>query len=196
MERLAAAVYGDDPPSPEDATMWDVIDAAAADCECPGPPPEFLLPPPPLPPSLQPADPMICTDDPLIVETCDALPLIDASSQTLAVIALCSVLLGLLVFIAVILVWKHKRVQNFLLCKNSPQNNCDGAAATGLYEDLNEVMLRHTTPHHHHHHQLTGGHIVAPSIENCDKNTVKILLCEEIQHEIIIIAENDFLADR
>ncbi|XP_048517953.1 uncharacterized protein LOC109545667 [Dendroctonus ponderosae] len=173
-----AEAVSSNPPSPEDATMWDVIDAAA-DCECPGPPPEFLLPPPPRPPSLQPLDPMFCTDDPLTIETCDALPLIDASyrsspsSQTLAVIVLCSVLLGLLVFIAVILVWKHKRVQNFLPCKNSPQNNCDAAAATGLYEDLNEVLPRHTTTPHHHHHQLTGGHIVAPSIEMIDvKNNI------------------------
>ncbi|KAF7271617.1 hypothetical protein GWI33_015527, partial [Rhynchophorus ferrugineus] len=56
-----------------DSSMWDVLDAAA-DCDCPGPPPEFLLPPPPRPPSLQPADPMLCTDDALTIETCDALP--------------------------------------------------------------------------------------------------------------------------
>ncbi|ENN83479.1 hypothetical protein YQE_00163, partial [Dendroctonus ponderosae] len=68
-----AEAVSSNPPSPEDATMWDVIDAAA-DCECPGPPPEFLLPPPPRPPSLQPLDPMFCTDDPLTIETCDALP--------------------------------------------------------------------------------------------------------------------------
>lgn len=73
MAKAAAAVYGDDTPSPEDPTMWDVIDAAA-DCECPGPPPEFLLPPPPRPPSLQPADPRFCSDDLLTIETCDALP--------------------------------------------------------------------------------------------------------------------------
>ncbi|XP_076268434.1 putative Hedgehog signaling attenuator pxb isoform X2 [Rhynchophorus ferrugineus] len=161
-----------------DSSMWDVLDAAA-DCDCPGPPPEFLLPPPPRPPSLQPADPMLCTDDALTIETCDALPLIDASyrsspsSQTLAVIVFCSVLLGLLVFIIVILVWKHKRVQNLLPCKNSPQNNCDGAAATSLYEDVNDVVPRHHTTPHHHHHQLTGGHIVAPSIEMIDvKNNI------------------------
>ncbi|XP_050307935.1 uncharacterized protein LOC126744536 [Anthonomus grandis grandis] len=155
--------------------MWD---AAGDDCDCLGPPPEFLLPPPPRPPSLQPlSDPdLFCNEDPLNMEACDALPLIDASyhsspsSQTVAVIVLCSVLLGLLVFIAVILVWKYKRVQNFLPCKNTPQNNCDGGPSTGLYEDLNEVMPRHTTPHHH---QLTGGHIVAPSIEMIDvKNNV------------------------
>ncbi|KAG5891095.1 hypothetical protein JTB14_036986 [Gonioctena quinquepunctata] len=110
--------------------MWSL--ETGADCDCPGPPPEFMLPPPPRPPILQPEDPMYCTEDPLPIETCDALPLIDASYrsspsfQTSAVIVLCSVLLGLLVFIAVILIWKHKRkVQNFLPCKNSPQNNCD-----------------------------------------------------------------------
>ncbi|XP_060526886.1 uncharacterized protein LOC132702325 isoform X2 [Cylas formicarius] len=170
--------FEDDPSEKEDSNMWDVLDAAA-DCDCPGPPPEFLLPPPPRPPALQPSDPMLCTDDSISIETCDALPLIDASyrsspsSQTLAVIVLCSVLLGLLVFIAVILVWKHKRVQNFLPCKNSPQNNCDGAATTGLYEDLSDVMPRPTPAHHHHLHQLTSGHIVAPSIEMIDvKNNV------------------------
>ncbi|XP_017776478.1 PREDICTED: uncharacterized protein LOC108562590 isoform X2 [Nicrophorus vespilloides] len=90
--------------------------------------------------------------------------------QTSAVIVLCSVLLGLVVFIAVILVWKHKRkVQNFLPCKSSPQNNCEGASAPGvIYEDLHDVHVRQ--PQHHH---AVGGHIVAPSIEMIDvKNNI------------------------
>ncbi|CAH1365337.1 hypothetical protein MTP99_001615 [Tenebrio molitor] len=165
--------YGDDPPPGLEA-MWGM--EAAAECDCPGPPPEFLLPPPPRPPILQPSDPMYCTEDPLPIETCDALPLIDASYrsspslQTSAVIVLCSVL-GLFVFIAIILVWKHKRkVQNFLPCKTSPQNNCDGpTAAGGIYEDLHDVIPRPTPTHHH----PAGGHIVAPSIEMIDvKNNI------------------------
>lgn len=66
--------YGEDPP-PGLETMWGMdAAAAAAECDCPGPPPEFMLPPPPRPPMLQPADPMYCTEDPLPIETCDAQP--------------------------------------------------------------------------------------------------------------------------
>lgn len=53
-------------------TMWGM--ETGADCDCPGPPPEFMLPPPPRPPFLQPQDPLHCTEDPLPIETCDALP--------------------------------------------------------------------------------------------------------------------------
>lgn len=58
---------------------------------------------------------------------------------------------------------RHKRkVQNFLPCKTSPQNNCDGPNTAGvIYEDLHEVMPRPAPAHHH----APGGHIVAPSIE-------------------------------
>ncbi|GJQ66076.1 hypothetical protein Trydic_g4161 [Trypoxylus dichotomus] len=102
----------------------------------------------------------------------DAPALIDASYrsspslQTSAVIVLCSVLLGLAVFIGIILVWKHKRkVQNFLPCKTSPQSNREGPATTGvIYEDLHEARARPTPPLHH----TGGGHIVAPSIEMID----------------------------
>lgn len=57
--------------------------------------------------------------------------------------------------------FRHKRkVQQFLPCKNSPQNNCDGTPAAGvIYEDLTDVLPR-TTPTHN-----AQGHIVAPSIE-------------------------------
>lgn len=51
--------------------MWS-MEAAGADCDCPGPPPEFLLPPPPRPPFLQ---DVYCSEDPIPdIETCDALP--------------------------------------------------------------------------------------------------------------------------
>ncbi|VEN58645.1 unnamed protein product [Callosobruchus maculatus] len=66
-------------------------------------------------------------------------------------------------------VTRHKRkVQNFLPCKNSPQNNCDVSTAAAIYEDLHDVLPRPTPTHHHHHHhhaQLAGRHVVAPSIE-------------------------------
>ncbi|XP_072391824.1 uncharacterized protein pxb [Diabrotica undecimpunctata] len=176
---MARPTEYDDPPSGDNLdTMWS-MDAAGVDCDCPGPPPEFLLPPPPRPPILQPADPTYCSEDPLPIETCDALPLIDASYrsspsfQTSAVIVLCSVLLGLLVFIAVIVIWKHKRkVQNFLPCKNSPRNNCDVNVAAGIYEDPHDVVPRPNHAHHHHP-QLAGRHTVAPSIEMIDvKNNI------------------------
>lgn len=52
--------------------MWGM--ETGADCDCPGPPPEFLLPPPPRPPFLQSADPSFCSEDTISIETCDALP--------------------------------------------------------------------------------------------------------------------------
>lgn len=61
--------YEDEPP-PDLNDMWGM--EAAAECDCPGPPPEFLLPPPPRPPFLQ--DSIYCTEDSLPIETCDALP--------------------------------------------------------------------------------------------------------------------------
>lgn len=63
--------YNDETP-PDLDTMWGM--ETGADCDCPGPPPEFMLPPPPRPPFLQPQDPLHCTEDPLPIETCDALP--------------------------------------------------------------------------------------------------------------------------
>ena len=70
---------------------------------------------------------------------------------------------------------RHKRkVQNFLPCKTSPQNNCDGpTAAGGIYEDLHDVIPRPTPTHHHH---PAGGHIVAPSIEVRMK-LIKVFFC-------------------
>lgn len=60
--------------------------------------------------------------------------------------------------------FRHKRkVQNFLPCKNSPQNNCDVNTAASIYEDLHDVMPRPTPTHHHA--QIAGRHIVAPQIE-------------------------------
>lgn len=66
-----SAEYEEEPP-PDLEEMWGI--EAGAECDCPGPPPEFLLPPPPRPPILQPQDPMYCTENPLPIETCDALP--------------------------------------------------------------------------------------------------------------------------
>lgn len=68
-------------------SLWDMEASSGADCDCPGPPPEFLLPPPPRPPFLQPPDPMFCTEDPLPIETCDALPV----SQTLTNNCVCTI---------------------------------------------------------------------------------------------------------
>ncbi|KAK9747544.1 hypothetical protein QE152_g5262 [Popillia japonica] len=98
------------------------------------------------------------------IELIDASYRSSPSLQTSAVIVLCSVLLGLAVFIGVILVWKHKRkVQNFLPCKTSPQSNREGPATAGvIYEDLHEIMPRPTPQHHH----PGSGHVVAPSIED------------------------------
>lgn len=68
-----------DPPDyedPEEADNepWTMEASSGVECDCQGPPPEFLLPPPPRPPMLQP-DPSSCSEDALLeVETCDALP--------------------------------------------------------------------------------------------------------------------------
>lgn len=56
-----------------DGGMWQMEAGDRGDCDCLGPPPEFLLPPPPRPPLLQPE--FYCTDDPLPdIEACDAEP--------------------------------------------------------------------------------------------------------------------------
>lgn len=64
-----------------DNNLWGMEASSGADCDCPGPPPEFLLPPPPRPPILQPSDPMYCTEDPLPIETCDALPVSNVTTH-------------------------------------------------------------------------------------------------------------------
>lgn len=53
--------------------MWDLESADLTECDCLGPPPEFLLPPPPRPPLLQ-AE-YYCGEDPIPdLETCDTEP--------------------------------------------------------------------------------------------------------------------------
>ncbi|KAK7793452.1 hypothetical protein R5R35_001179 [Gryllus longicercus] len=156
---------GAEPPADLSA-LWD-MDGADYECDCPGPPPEFRLPPPPRPPFLQESD---CSEGPLLdLETCDAVPVIDAEFHSspaipsLAVIVVCSVLLAAMVLIASVLVWKHKRkMQNFLPCKTSPQNRCDVSNGNGvIYEDLTNIRPR-TLPNH----CATGQ--TAPSIEMID----------------------------
>lgn len=56
-----------------DYAMWEIEPTDLTECECLGPPPEFLLPPPPRPPFLQ-AE-YYCGDDPIPdLETCDTEP--------------------------------------------------------------------------------------------------------------------------
>lgn len=53
--------------------MWELEPTDLTDCDCLGPPPEFLLPPPPRPPFLQ-AE-YYCADDPIPdLETCNTEP--------------------------------------------------------------------------------------------------------------------------
>lgn len=53
--------------------MWEIEPTDLTECDCVGPPPDFLLPPPPRPPFLQ-AD-YYCGDDPIPdLETCDTEP--------------------------------------------------------------------------------------------------------------------------
>lgn len=53
--------------------MWDLEPTDLTDCDCMGPPPQFLLPPPPRPPFLQ-AE-YYCGDDPIPdLETCNSEP--------------------------------------------------------------------------------------------------------------------------
>ncbi|XP_063232126.1 uncharacterized protein LOC134536304 [Bacillus rossius redtenbacheri] len=166
-----AARAGSDPPPPaasELPALWD-LDSADYECDCPGPPPppHFGLPPPPRPPFLQELD---CSDVPLPdLETCDAVPVIDAEYHSspaipsIAVIVVCSVLLLVMVLIASVLVWKHKRkMQNFLPCKTSPQNRCDVSSGNGvIYEDLTNIRPRAMANH------CAPGQ-TAPSIEMID----------------------------
>lgn len=56
-----------------DYAMWEIEPTDLMECDCLGPPPEFLLPPPPRPPFLQ-AE-YYCGDDPIPdLETCDTEP--------------------------------------------------------------------------------------------------------------------------
>lgn len=53
--------------------MWEIEPTDLTECDCLGPPPEFLLPPPPRPPFLQ--SEYYCGDDPIPdLETCDTEP--------------------------------------------------------------------------------------------------------------------------
>lgn len=54
--------------------MWEIEPTDLTECDCLGPPPEFLLPPPPRPPFLQ-TEYYNCGDDPIPdLETCDTEP--------------------------------------------------------------------------------------------------------------------------
>ncbi|XP_053658756.1 uncharacterized transmembrane protein DDB_G0289901 [Anopheles marshallii] len=162
--------------------MWEMLDPdleCGNECGGPGPPPEFLVPPPPRPPFL--AELVNCNEEQLQqtpfgggatgsfadVDMCEAFPIIDASYhsgpsfQTSAMIVLCSGLLLLVIFISSLLVWKHKRkVQNFLPCK-TPTRGPPHLDATGVsaahsvtYEDPDVHLGHHplVMRHHHHHH--------------------------------------------
>ncbi|CAF4867507.1 unnamed protein product [Pieris macdunnoughi] len=60
--------------------MWDLEPTDLKECDCLGPPPEFLLPPPPRPPFLQ-AE-YYCGDDPIAdLETCDTEPLMQKKQR-------------------------------------------------------------------------------------------------------------------
>lgn len=109
--------------------MWEMLDPdldCGNECGGPGPPPEFLIPPPPRPPFL--AELSNCNEDGPVAamlgpggpfagggadgDMCEAIPILDASYhsspsfQTSAMIVLCSVLLLLVIFISSLLVWK------------------------------------------------------------------------------------------
>lgn len=56
-----------------DNEMWELEPTDLTECDCLGPPPEFLLPPPPRPPFLQ--TDYYCGDEPIPdLETCDTEP--------------------------------------------------------------------------------------------------------------------------
>lgn len=65
----------------DNSEMWELEPTDLTECDCLGPPPEFLLPPPPRPPFLQ-AD-YYCGDDPIPdLETCDTEPVSYSSILT------------------------------------------------------------------------------------------------------------------
>lgn len=130
----------------EVSVIWSMDCSDFGDPECPGPPPPvFHLPPPPRPPFLH--DLPDCSLD---LETCNAMPVIDAeyhSSPALPSVAVIvvSTLFGLvMVLIATAFLCKHKKkMQNFLPCKSSPQNHCDISHGNGvIYEDLTNIRPR------------------------------------------------------
>lgn len=63
-----------------DNEMWELEPTDLTECDCLGPPPEFLLPPPPRPPFLQ--TEYYCGDEPIPdLETCDTEPVSFISSD-------------------------------------------------------------------------------------------------------------------
>ncbi|XP_049812202.1 uncharacterized protein LOC126259434 [Schistocerca nitens] len=125
---------------------------AEYDCACPGPPPQFQLPPPPLPPLL--LREVGCSADHALY-SCDVLPVLDAELHSgpgippTAMIALCSALLLATVLAASVLLCRYRRkVPNLVTsCKASPQNRvCDVSAANDvIYEDLTNIRPRPCT---------------------------------------------------
>ncbi|XP_063709368.1 putative uncharacterized protein DDB_G0286901 [Culicoides brevitarsis] len=141
---------------------WDP-DLDCDDCGGPGPPPEFLIPPPPRPPFMH--ELITCTEDSVMpdVEMCEAIPTIDASYvsgpsfQTSAIVLLITVLLVFIILITSLFLWKHKRkVQNFLPCKTPTRGPLDGTTVSphGLgvtYEDPDAHLGHRPLVMRHHH---------------------------------------------
>lgn len=157
--------------------------------ECPGPPPEFRLPPPPRPPFL--TEGTFCSEAPLAeLEDCVAIPMIDASYhtnpslQSTALIITSAVILLLMAAIISVVFWKHKRkVQNLLPCKSAAGAAAAAAAAAAsgrgrggvladgqgvgsgsvLYEDLPDAVshTQHSQVHNNfaNHHHPSNNHV-------------------------------------
>ncbi|GAB6021113.1 hypothetical protein CHUAL_003746 [Chamberlinius hualienensis] len=136
--------------------------AKTVDCDCPGlpPPPRFALPPPPVPSSACNSDnngirntnynTNVLSD----LEYCDVQVMEGPYTQTaipsIAVIVVCSFIILVMILIAFLIFWRHKRkMQNFLPCKTSPTNHCDlnTGGSTVLYEDLTNIRPRNITNH-------------------------------------------------
>ncbi|XP_064489694.1 uncharacterized protein LOC135401306 [Ornithodoros turicata] len=125
---------------------WEAFcdDDSGGECLVSPRPPQFRVPPPPLPPSLCAGSGGVVPDD---LQFCEVRPVgaeftTSAAFPSLPIIAVCSSVVLVAVFVASFLLWKHKKkVQNFLPCKSQHQGPCDLRSANGA--SYNDVLLNH-----------------------------------------------------
>lgn len=119
-------------------------DGRVGGCLVPPRPPQFRVPPPPLPPSLCSSNGGVVPDD---LQFCEVRPVgaeftTSAAFPSLPIIAVCSSVVLVAIFVASFLLWKHKKkVQNFLPCKSQHQGPCDLRSANGA--TYSDVLLNH-----------------------------------------------------
>ncbi|XP_076313939.1 uncharacterized protein LOC143226616 [Tachypleus tridentatus] len=124
--------------------LWEAENEDYNYCDCPGPPPQFVIPPPSPPPSLD-----LCRGEHSGLQYCEMKALeaeyTHPSFYSLPVIAVVSSVVLVAILVSSFLLWKHKRkVQNFLPCKSDHQTRCDVSRPDRVpYDDM--LISHHPT---------------------------------------------------